>query len=76
MAQTKETSRKILVGIELSSTTPPFESTEDFAEYQFGLPSKGSGSAGLNGSSPSIFEYDVKAVLSATVTAGGLMVQF
>lgn len=58
--------------IELSSTTPPFEATEDFAEYQFGLPLKSvSGVAGLNGSSPSIFEYDVKAVLSATVTAGG-----
>ena len=55
--------------IELSSITEPFESTEGFVEYKYGMPSKGSGSAGLDGSG--IFEYDVKAVQSLSVTAGG-----
>ena len=57
--------------IELSSQTPPFESTNDFAEYKFGLPAKGATSAGLNASNSDIFEYDVKSVLSIAVTAGG-----
>ncbi len=55
--------------VELSSVTSPFESTEDYAEYKYGLPSKGSNAAGLNGSG--IFEYDVKSVASASVTAAG-----
>ena len=54
--------------VELSSQTPPFESTEDFAEYKFSIPSKGSNAAGLNGG---VFEYDVKSVASIAVTAGG-----
>ena len=58
-----------LAWVELSSVTNPFESTEDFAEYKFGLPSKGSNAAGLNGSG--IYEYDVKSVASIAVTAGG-----
>ena len=57
--------------IELSSETPPFESTEDFAEYKYGLPLKGSNAAGLDGGTPSVFEYDVKCVRSIAVTAGG-----
>ena len=54
--------------VELSSVTSPFESTEDFAEYSYTLPVKGSNAAGLNSS---IYEYDVKVLLSAAVTAGG-----
>ena len=55
--------------VELSSRTDPFESTTDFAEYKYNLPSKGSNAAGLNGSG--IYEYDVKSLLSIAVTAGG-----
>ena len=58
--------------VELSSKTPPFEQTEEFAEYEFGLPAKaGAGTSGLNASNSNIFEYDVKALLSVGVTAGG-----
>ena len=53
--------------VELSSQVSPFESTEDFAEYKFKIPAKGSNAAGLNGS---IFEYDVKSVASIAATAG------
>jgi len=53
--------------VELSSITSPFESTEDFAEYKYGLPSKGSNAAGLNSG---VFEYDVKSVASIAPTAG------
>ena len=54
---------------ELSAVTSPKEQTEDYAEYSYTLPSKGSNAAGLNGSG--VFEYDVKSLLSASVTAGG-----
>jgi hypothetical protein len=54
--------------VELSSVTSPFESTEDFSEYSYTLPAKGSNAAGLNSN---IYEYDVKVLLSAAVTAGG-----
>lgn len=54
--------------VELSSLTSPFESTEDFAEYKFSIPAKGSNSAGLNGTE---FEYDVKSLLSVgSIVAG------
>ncbi len=53
--------------VELSSVTNPFESTEDFAEYKFKLPAKGSNAAGLNGT---VFEYDVKSVASISAVAG------
>ena len=55
--------------VELSSIVSPFESTEGFSEYSFTLPTKGSNAAGLNGAG--VFEYDVKSLLSASVTAGG-----
>ena len=55
--------------VELSSIVSPFESTEGFSEYSFTLPAKGSNAAGLNGAG--VFEYDVKSLLSASVTAGG-----
>ncbi len=54
---------------ELSSVTNPKEQTEDYAEYSYTLPAKGSNTAGLNGTGE--FEYDVKSLLSAAVTAGG-----
>ena len=54
---------------ELSAVTSPKEQTEDYAEYSYTLPSKGSNAAGLN--SGGVFEYDVKSLLSASVTAGG-----
>ena len=54
--------------VELSSVTNPFESTEDFAEYKFKIPAKGSNAAGLNSS---VFEYDVKQVASIAVTTAG-----
>ena len=55
--------------VELSSVTNPKEQTEDYAEYSYTLPAKGSNIAGLNGSG--VFEYDVKSLLSASVTAAG-----
>ena len=54
--------------VELSSVTNPFESTEDFAEYKFKIPAKGSNAAGLNSS---VFEYDVKQVASIAVGNAG-----
>ena len=55
--------------IELSSITTPFESSEDFVEYKYGLPTYSSGST--DGLDAGIFKYDVKAVQSLSVTAGG-----
>ena len=54
----------------LEANTTPAEQTEDYAEYSYKLPARGSNAAGTNVSS-SVFEYVLSSLITTPVSAAG-----
>ena len=59
--------------IALDARTTPDDTTEasTFGEYSYKIPDKGANAEGLNGSTPSVYQYDLSVVNTLAPTAGG-----